>query len=206
MDRTPKRSHARTTAGRWRAGVLGERSLMARLPARQELLASSTAARASGAHAAPSTARASVPAHALRTAGRTAADRLILVMRAGLTLYLAAAIACVDPLTSNVTSTPEWDLRNTERYAQAVTGQRPDTAYGWGLAIEGDMARWRQCSGPRVCGETERLQPKVDILAIEKVGTVEAGDGGTVDVLKLTLAPRRGYVVPYVNPVKANAP
>jgi hypothetical protein len=53
-----------------------------------------------------------------------------------------------------------------------------------------------------ICGTIERERPRQDVLAIEPVGQVTLADAGLVDVLKLTLAPGRKYVVPYTNPVK----
>jgi hypothetical protein len=113
-----------------------------------------------------------------------------------------AVVACVDPLTTNATNSPEWEMKNAKGYAQTVTGKPPDTAFGWGLDLEGDVARWRECSTADTCSLVQRERPKADVLAIEKVGTATVGDAGVVAVVKLTLAPGRKYVVPYKNPAK----
>jgi hypothetical protein len=119
------------------------------------------------------------------------------------TVVLVAVAACADPLTNDRTTQPAWVVNNVQGYARTATGDPPDTAYASGLAVEGEVARWHECSAIDTCGETQRERPKQDVLAIETVGKASVGDGGTVDVLKLTLAPGRKYVVPYTNPGKS---
>jgi hypothetical protein len=121
------------------------------------------------------------------------------VPRFGL-LLLIAATGCVDPLTSHATNGPEWEVKNVKGYADTVAGLPPDVVYGWGLVVEGDLVRWWECSTVEVCGSIERERPKHDVLAVEKVGSTDAGDGGRVDVLKLSLSPAGKYSVPYVRP------
>ena len=117
-------------------------------------------------------------------------------------LAVLGAIACADPLTNDRTDVFTWDARNIRGYARTATGEPQDTAFGWGLAIVGDTATWHGCSAPDACGESVTSRPKQDLLAMERAGTATVGDGGVVDVLRLTLAPGRKYVVPYTNPVK----
>jgi hypothetical protein len=112
------------------------------------------------------------------------------------------AIGCVDPATTNVAFEPTWEVNNVKSYAQTVAGSPPDTAYGWGFVVEGDTARWHECASADTCGDVQRERPKGDVLAIERVGQAPAGDGGWVYVMRLSLAPGRKYVVPYVRPVR----
>jgi hypothetical protein len=115
---------------------------------------------------------------------------------------VAVLIGCVDPLTANQTNGPQWEVQNVNAYAKTVAGTPArDIVYGWGLLLEGDTARWYECSAVDACGGIERRRPKGDLLAMETVGHATV-DGGVVDVVKLTLAPGRTYVVPYTNPVK----
>jgi hypothetical protein len=85
---------------------------------------------------------------------------------------------------------------------QTAAGKPTDTTFGRGLAVEGDVARWHECPAVDMCSTIERQRPRQDLIAIEHVGQVTLADAGPVDVLKLTLAPGRKYVVPYTNPVK----
>ena len=39
--------------------------------------------------------------------------------------------ACVDPLTSRATSTPEWDVENVRAYADTASGLAPETTLAW---------------------------------------------------------------------------
>jgi hypothetical protein len=112
-------------------------------------------------------------------------------------------MACADPLTNDKTDVITWNTRNIEGYAQTATGEPKDTAFGWGLAIEGDTATWHDCSAVDICAESQKSRPKQDLLAVERAGTATVGDSGIVDVYRLTLAPGRRYIVPYTNPVKA---
>jgi hypothetical protein len=93
---------------------------------------------------------------------------------------------------------------NVKGYAETAAGLPPDAVFGWGLAVEGDVVRWRECSAIDTCGQIVRERPKRDVLAIETVGKATATDGGAVDVLKVSLAPRPKYYVPYTNPVRAS--
>jgi hypothetical protein len=116
-------------------------------------------------------------------------------------LVLAALLAsCVDPLTTHATSSPEWELKNVRGYAETVVGPAPDTAYGWSFAIDGDVAHWFECASPDECGGIRRERPRAEVLGIERVGHAAVGDAGAVDVVKLSLAPGRKYVVPYDKP------
>jgi hypothetical protein len=115
-------------------------------------------------------------------------------------LTFLTLVACVDPLTANATNGPEWEVKNVKGYAETAAGLPPDVVYGWGLVVEGDVVRWHECSTADTCGFIERTRPKQDVLSIEKVGQGSAGDGGMVDVLKLSLAPGRQYVTPYARP------
>jgi hypothetical protein len=87
--------------------------------------------------------------------------------------------------------TPAWDMKNVSNYAETVKGGDPETAYGWDLRIAGGVARWRECASAEECGEIERERPASEVLAFERVGIVH-----DTDVLKLSLAPRRKYIVP----------
>jgi hypothetical protein len=118
-------------------------------------------------------------------------------------LVLTIVSSCADPLTNDTTTAPVWYTRNAIGYAHTVKGEPPDAVLGWGLVIEGDVARWHECVAVDVCSSVDRQLQKSDVLAVETIGMASVtGDGGTVDVLKLTLAPGRKYVVPYTNPVK----
>jgi hypothetical protein len=125
----------------------------------------------------------------------------VTVTRLALVAVLGAN-ACADPLTNDRTDVFTAEARNIKGYVQTATGEPQDTAFGWGLAIEGDTATWHGCSAPDTCGESETSRPKQDLLAIERAGTATVGDGGVVGVFRLTLAPGRRYIVPYTNPVK----
>jgi hypothetical protein len=113
---------------------------------------------------------------------------------------LVAIVGCVDPLTAGATNTPEWELKNAKGYAETVAGSAPDTAYGWSFAFDGDAAHWFECAAPNMCGEVRRERPRGEVVAVEKVGHATVGDGGVVEVVKLSLAPGRKYVVPYDRP------
>jgi hypothetical protein len=115
---------------------------------------------------------------------------------------LVGAGACADPLTNDKTDAFTWEARNIKGYAQTATGEPHDIAFGWGLAIEGDTANWYACSAADTCGKSEKSRPKQDVLAVERAGTAIVGDGGVIDVFRLTLASGRKYIVPYTNPVK----
>jgi hypothetical protein len=118
-------------------------------------------------------------------------------VRRPLSLFSAIALlivaACVDPMTTQPASIPEWDVKNVAGYAETVAGLPPDTVLAWDLRVEGGMARWRECATIDACDDVERERPASEVLGVEHVGHA---DGGLVDVVKLSLAPRPKYVVP----------
>ena len=65
-----------------------------------------------------------------------------------------------------------------------------------GLHVEGGVAHWRECASSEECTVIERQRPTSELIAFSRVGQITLEDGETVDVLKLSLAPRPGYVVP----------
>jgi hypothetical protein len=114
-----------------------------------------------------------------------------------------ALVGCADPLTADATCAYAWQVKNVEGYGRTVAGEPPDVVYGWGLVVEGDTATWRACAAVDACGSEERARPKEDVRAVERVGVAHVEDGGVVQVLKLTLAPGKKYIVPYTNPANA---
>jgi hypothetical protein len=115
---------------------------------------------------------------------------------------LAFAGCLFDPLTNHPVSVPAWYADNTARYIRTATGSPPDTAYGWDLKVAAGMATWRECDSPDECGHIERARQADDVLAIDAAGRGRLGDGTEVDVVKLSLAPGRKYVVPAVRWVR----
>jgi hypothetical protein len=111
-------------------------------------------------------------------------------------LFALACSACVDPLTTKPVSTPAWQVKNVKAYAETAAGLPPETTLGWDLVVAGDVARWRECSSVETCGQIERSRPVADLLAVEHVARSSV-DGEEVAVLRLSLAPRPTYVVPY---------
>jgi len=114
-------------------------------------------------------------------------------------LYMTAAasllVGCRDPLTTQPTDSVTWTANNVQGYVETAKGD-PDSAYAWGLVVEGGIARWRECTSASRCTGIERTRPASEVLATEHVGRAPAPDGTEVDVLRLSLTPRRKYVVP----------
>jgi hypothetical protein len=117
-------------------------------------------------------------------------------MRLAALVALVAVVACVDPLTTRPVSSPEFATKNIAGYAETAMGPPPDVAYAWDLDFVGDVARWRECSTADACTNVERSRPASDLLAVAPAGRAHVGDGPEVDVVKLSLAPGRKYVVP----------
>jgi hypothetical protein len=113
----------------------------------------------------------------------------------GIVVALACS-ACVDPLTTKPVSGPAWELKNIEAYGETAVGLPPDTTLAWDLVLSGDTARWRECTATDACGPVERSRPTSELLAVERVATTTVADR-EVEVLRLSLAPRPTYVVPY---------
>jgi hypothetical protein len=100
-------------------------------------------------------------------------------------------------LTTEPKNSVRWDAQNVKAYAETARGDAdPDIGYGWGFGLHGDVARWRECVRPAECAGVERERPAKEVLAIEHVGQGVLSDGTKVDVVKLSLTPRRKYVVP----------
>jgi hypothetical protein len=118
------------------------------------------------------------------------------VRRFALICSIALTTACVDPLTTRPVNTPEWEVKNVKRYGETVAGLPPETVLGCDLVVAGDVARWRECAAADSCGQVERSRPARDLLAVEHVGKTSIEDR-QVEVLKLSLAARPSYVVPY---------
>ncbi len=117
-------------------------------------------------------------------------------MRGFLDVALVSALcACVDPLTTQAVNSPEWDVKNVRAYADTAAGA-PDTTFAWGLTIGAGTARWRECEAIDACGAIERECPAQNVLAVAHVGQATLQDGRPIDVLKVSLAPRRKYIVP----------
>ena len=110
---------------------------------------------------------------------------------------VALALAgCVDPLTTKPVSTPAWDMKNVKDYTETAAGLPPEVVLGWDLVVAGDVAQWHECTAVDACGQVERSRPTKDLLAVGHAAQTSV-DGRQVDVLKLSLAPRPTYVVPY---------
>ena len=109
---------------------------------------------------------------------------------------IALTTACVDPLTNRPVNTPEWEAKNVKAYGETVAGLPPDTVLGCDLVVAGEVARWRECAAVDSCGQIERSRPAKDLLAVEHVGQTSIEER-QVEVLKLSLTARPGYVVPY---------
>jgi hypothetical protein len=107
-----------------------------------------------------------------------------------------------DPLTSHPAFAPAWYADNSAGYVRTVTGSPPDTAYGWDLEVGAGTASWRECDAPDECGHIVRTRQADDVLAIDAAGRARLADGAEVEVVKLTLAPGRKYVVPAVRWVR----
>lgn len=110
-------------------------------------------------------------------------------------LGASLACGCVDPMTTNAKNTPEWTAKNVRGYGETALGPAPDVAYGWDLRVAAGVARWRECTSPEACTEIERECPAADLLSFTRAGRI-ASDGGDVEVMKLSLTPRKKYVVP----------
>lgn len=116
-----------------------------------------------------------------------------------LSLILAAAVTgCLtDSTARHGYATPASDLKNVQNYAETAKGLPPEVVYGWGLRIDGDNAKWNECTSKDECRKVERTRPKKDLLGVEKlVGQQVDVDGESVEVLKLSLEPRPTYIVP----------
>lgn len=87
-------------------------------------------------------------------------------------------------------------MKNVKDYAETVAGLPPEVVLGWDLLVVDDVARWRECTAVDACGQIERSRPAKDLLAVARVAHTSV-EGRQVDVLKLSLAPRPTYVVPY---------
>jgi hypothetical protein len=77
-----------------------------------------------------------------------------------LTFLPAVTLACVDPLTNDTTTAPEWHVKNIQGYARTATGEPPDITYGWSFSTDSTVARWFECSRPDTCGKIERERPR----------------------------------------------
>ena len=117
--------------------------------------------------------------------------------RAALFAVVSVAACGSDPIITQSVPTPNWYVHNVKGYADTVEGLPPDTTLAWDFSIAGDVARWRECTAIDACGATERERPAGEVLAVEHVGQATAGDGGPVDVVRLSLAPRPRYTVPF---------
>ena len=117
-------------------------------------------------------------------------------------VLLVFAAGCVDPLTGDNTLAPEWHAKNVAGYIETVRGLPPDTAFAWDLSIEGDGARWRECSAIDECGLSERQRPVQDLLGVQHAGQTTMAAGRIVDVVRLSLAPRPKWVLPLAHPVR----
>lgn len=123
---------------------------------------------------------------------------------------LAPVTACgfVDPGGPHGKPTPQptWTYRNVRAYGEHVAGAPPEERFAWDLSIAGGTAQWRECEGDPAtsrfrCSRVLRERPAEDLIAYEVVGEASIDDasdaGADVPVLRLELAPRRKYVVPY---------
>jgi len=116
-------------------------------------------------------------------------------MRIACVVVAVACAACVDPLTAQPAPSPLWEVKNVAGYAETAAGLPPDQVLAWDLRVEAGVARWRDCASLEECSDVERSRPAADLIAVERVGK-RATDGGDVDVVKLSLAPKPKYVVP----------
>lgn len=106
--------------------------------------------------------------------------------------------ACIDGGKDGTqVSTPAFVARNVKAYGETAVGLPPEVTYGWQVGVAGDVLTWRECPAVDRCGRGERTRAASDLIAIERVGEVEI-DGERVDVVKLSLAPRKTYIVPSV--------
>jgi hypothetical protein len=121
---------------------------------------------------------------------------MTMTLRFGLLLGIALNAGCTESRSGAVVSTPVWTARNVKGYVETVAGPPPETAYGWDLHVTGDVAQWRECSSAEQCGDVERERPAADLIGFARVGRIERDNGHEVDVLSLSLAPHRRYVVP----------
>jgi hypothetical protein len=118
------------------------------------------------------------------------------------TLLWLGAVACgacgagpeVTPVNNVV-----WDAKNVKAYGETAAGLPPETAFGWDLVVAGGVAKWRECASLEECGNVARSRPAKDVVGVERVGKTSTPEG-EVEVLKLSLAPRPSYVVPYTKP------
>jgi hypothetical protein len=110
-------------------------------------------------------------------------------------LFFATSVACVDPLTTQPSPSPAWEVKNVAGYAETAAGLPPDVVLGWDLRVAAGVARWRECAAIDDCTDVERERPAGELIAVERVGK-RTTDGGDVDVVKLSLAAKPKYVVP----------
>ena len=113
-----------------------------------------------------------------------------------------ALSACADPLTKQGQATPEFYAKNVKGYGETVAGLPPEKVLAWNLVVVGDTARWRECTSLDVCGNVERSRPASDLLGVERLEATEI-DGGRTEVLRLSLSPRPGYIVPTAKPARS---
>jgi hypothetical protein len=110
---------------------------------------------------------------------------------------LIFAVGCVtDATAKHGYATPASDLNNVKNYAETAKGLPPEVVYGWGLKIDGDNAKWNECTSKEECHKVERTRPKKELLGVEKIAQQADVEGEQVDVLKLSLEPRPTYIVP----------
>ncbi len=108
----------------------------------------------------------------------------------------AAAVAgCHEPINASPPSNVAWDVKNVDGYIQTAKGE-PDTAFAWDLRFAGGIARWRECPTTDACGNVEHEQPASEVLAVQQAGKARGPDGNEVEVVRLSLAPRRKYTTP----------
>ena len=109
--------------------------------------------------------------------------------------FIVAMGGCYDPLTKQPVNTVEWDARNVRGYIETIEAV-PDEALVWDLRIAGGIARWRECTSVSQCSGIEHEGPAAEILATARVGHAATAGGAIVEVLRLSLVPRRKYIVP----------
>jgi len=118
-----------------------------------------------------------------------------------LVLFLAISSACADHASTPIAD-PVFYAKNTKAYGETVTGQNPpEVVYGWDLNIEGDTAKWKECSSKEECTTVVRTRPKTELLGVEKQPPIEV-NGQQAEVVKLSFTPRPSYVVPNFKPEK----
>jgi len=114
---------------------------------------------------------------------------------------LLALSACTDPLTKQGQATPQFYAKNVKGYGETVAGLPPEKVFAWDLVVVGDTARWRECLSIDECGQVERSRPASELLGVERLKETDL-DGRRIEVLKLSLSPRPGYIVPSFKPTR----